>query len=125
MNDTWEKLKDIEAENKIWIIYIGIIILSWYANYKEKEFLLKGDDKSRNDYHKLMVLIFSVLTVIYFYFVKDSYEKLKNISMFDSSKKKKLLLESFIGSLLIFISGIIFLNIAINDDQIEVEIAFN
>lgn len=125
MNDTWEKLKDIEVENKIWIIYIGIIILSWYANYKEKEFLLKGDDKSRNDYHKLMVLIFSVLTVIYFYFVKDSYEKLKNISMFDSSKKKKLLLESFIGSLLIFISGIIFLNIAINDDQIEVEIAFN
>lgn len=125
MNDTWEKLKDIEVENKIWIIYIGIIILSWYANYKEREFLLKGDDKSRNDYHKLMVLIFSVLTVIYFYFVKDSYEKLKNISMFDSSKKKKLLLESFIGSLLIFISGIIFLNIAINDDQIEVEIAFN
>lgn len=125
MNDTWEKLKDIEVENKIWIIYIGIIILSWYANYKEKEFLLKGDDKSRNDYHKLMVLIFSVLTVIYFYFVKDSYEKLQNISMFDSNKKKKLLLESFIGSLLIFISGIIFLNIAINDDQIEVEIAFN
>ena len=125
MNDTWEKLKDIEVENKIWIIYIGIIILSWYANYKEREFLLKGDDKSRNDYHKLMVLIFSVLTVIYFYFVKDSYEKLKNISMFDSNKKKKLLLESFIGSLLIFISGIIFLNIAINDDQIEVEIAFN
>lgn len=31
-----EKLKDIEIENNIWIIYIVIIILSWYANYKEK-----------------------------------------------------------------------------------------
>lgn len=36
MNDKLDKLKDIKIENFIWIIYIGIIILSWYANSKKK-----------------------------------------------------------------------------------------
>ena len=45
MNDRLDKLKDIEIENKIWIIYIGIIILSWYTNSKEKTFLLQPEDQ--------------------------------------------------------------------------------
>ena len=114
MNDRLDKLKDIEIENKIWIIYIGIIILSWYANSKEKTFLLN-----------LLILIFSILVIIYYYFAKDSYDKLININEYDSDKKKHLLYLSFIASFLILISGIIFLNIAIQDDQIDVELAFN
>ena len=47
MNDRLDKLKDIEIENKIWIIYVGIIILSWYANSKEKTFLLYNDEKAK------------------------------------------------------------------------------
>ena len=34
--DRLDKLKDIKTENYIWLIYIGIIILSFYANSKEK-----------------------------------------------------------------------------------------
>lgn len=36
MNDKLDRLEDIKIENFIWVIYIGIIILSWYANSKEK-----------------------------------------------------------------------------------------
>ncbi len=125
MNDRLDKLKDIEIENKIWIIYIGIIILSWYANSKEKTFLLYNDEKAKKEYQNLLILIFSILVIIYYYFAKDSYDKLTNINEFDSDKKKHLLYLSFIASFLILISGIIFLNIAIQDDQIDVELAFN
>lgn len=125
MNDRLDKLKDIEIENKIWIIYIGIIILSWYANSKEKTFLLYNDEKAKKEYQNLLILIFSILVIIFYYFVKDSYDKLTNINKFDSDKKKHLLYLSFIASFLILISGIIFLNIAIQDDQIDVELAFN
>lgn len=125
MNDRLDKLKDIEIENKIWIIYIGIIILSWYANSKEKTFLLYNDEKTKKEYQNLLILIFSILVIIYYYFAKDSYDKLININEFDSDKKKHLLYFSFIASFLILISGIIFLNIAIQDDQIDVELAFN
>ena len=64
MNDRLDKLKDIEIENKIWIIYIGIIILSWYTNSKEKTFLLYNDEKTKKEYQNLLILIFSILVII-------------------------------------------------------------
>lgn len=35
--DIEERIKQIDIENKIWMIYIGIIILSWYSNKLEKD----------------------------------------------------------------------------------------
>lgn len=125
MNEKEERLKDIKIENFVWVIYIGIIILSWYANSKEKKYILYNDEKSKKQYQNLMILIFSILLIVYFYFAKDSYDDLKKINIYDTDKKKKLLYASFIGSLLILISGIIFLIIAIEDDNIDTEIAFN
>ena len=43
----------------------------------------------------------------------------------DSEKKKILTYDSFIGTLLVLISGIIFLSIVVLDENIAVEIAFN
>ena len=42
-----DKLKDIKVENFVWVIYIIIIILSYYANSVEKKFLLYDDEKSK------------------------------------------------------------------------------
>lgn len=125
MNNKLDRLEDIKKENIVWIIYIGIIILSYYANSKEKKYILYNDEKSKKEYQNLMIIIFSILFVIYYYFTKDSYDDLKNINIFDTEKKKNLLYLSFIGSLLILISGVIFLIIAIVDDEIDTEIAFN
>lgn len=125
MDDRLEKLKKIKIENYIWIIYIGIIILSWYANYKEKNYFLYNDQKSKKEYQNLLILIFGILLIVYFYFAKDSFNDIKELNIYDSIKKKKLTYASFIGSSLILISGFIFLIIAILDEDIEVELAFN
>lgn len=125
MNDKFDRLEDIKIENFVWLIYIGIILLSYFANYKEKNFILYGDERSRREYQNLLILIFTILLFIYYYFAKDSYDDLKALTPFDSNKKVYLHSASFIGSLLILISGIIFLGIAILDKEIDVELAFN
>lgn len=119
------KLKQLKIENFIWIIYIGIIILSWYANSLEKKFFIFNDLCSKDKYRRVMIFIFSILIVVYFYFLKDSYKDFKNISNKDNCQKQNLIFLSFLGSLLIFISGLIFLYIAYKDKEIDVELAFN
>lgn len=125
MNEDLSRLKDIKIENYIWIIYIGIIILSWYANSKEKDFVINKNENSKKKYQVLMILIFTILLFIYYYFTVDSYNDVKELTPFDSKKKIVLRYASFVGSFLILISGIIFLIIAILDDNIDTEIAFN
>lgn len=125
MNDKLNRLKDIKIENTVWIIYIGIIILSYYANEKEKHFILYNDEKSKQEYQNLLILIFTILFFIYYYFTKDSYNDLILLNRHENNKKYILHLASFVGSLLILISGIIFLIIAIFDEEIDVELAFN
>ena len=55
MNEDLSRLKDVKIENYIWIIYIGIIVLSWYANSKEKKYILYNDLKSGKEYQNLLV----------------------------------------------------------------------
>ena len=124
-NEINNRLKELKIEEFIWIIYIGIIILSFYSNNLEKKYFLFNDLLSKSKYRKIMILIFSILIVVYSYFLKDSYDSLKELKIYDTEKKKKLTSLSFIGSLLIFISGFIFLYIAYSDQDIDVELAFN
>ena len=125
MNSKFDRLQDIRIENYIWVIYIIIIFISWYANSKEKKFILYNDQVSRREYQNLLVLIFSILLIIYYYFTKSSYDDLNELTINDSNKKIILTYVSFIASLLILISGMIFLTIAIMDEEIDVELAFN
>lgn len=125
MNRKLDRLQDIRIENYIWVIYIIIIFISWYANSKEKKFILYNDEVSRWEYQNLLVLIFSILLIIYYYFTKSSYDDLNELTINDSNKKIILTYVSFIASLLILISGMIFLTIAIMDEEIDVELAFN
>lgn len=125
MSEKEERLKDIKTENLIWVVYIGIIILSWYANNKEKHFVLYNDDKSKKEYQNLMILIFSILVIAYYYFAKDSLKDYQKLTPFDSKKKKNLTTASLIASIFILVSGLILLGIAITDEDIDIEIAFN
>lgn len=125
MSEKEERLKDIKTENLIWIVYIGIIILSWYANSTEKHFVLYNDEKSKKEYQNLMILIFSVLVIAYYYFAKDSLKDYQKLTPFDSKKKKNLTTASLIASIFILVSGLILLGIAITDEDIDIEIAFN
>ena len=126
MSDELEKkLKQLKIEDFIWFIYIGIIILSWYANSLERDYYLNNNIKSKEEYRNIMILIFSILIIVYLYFLQDSYNDFINLKETDSKKKKELITLSFIASLLIAISGAIFLYIAIKDEELNVDLAFN
>lgn len=120
-----ERLKTLKTEDFIWVIYIGIILASWYSNALERKYLLTNDKNSKERYRTIMLIIFSILVVCYLYFLNDSYKDLKDITESTPSKIKELTYLSFIGSLLVAISGVIFLYIIIQDQDLNVEIAFN
>ena len=124
-NEIENKIKQINIEDKIWIIYIGIIFLSWYSNSLEKNYFINNDLNSKDKYRKIIILIFSILVIVYFYFLKSSIDDIKNLKQSDRERKKILTYLSFIGSSLIAISGLIFLYIALMDEDINVELAFN
>ena len=94
-----EKLKQLKNEDFIWLLYIGIIFLSWFANGLERKYFIYNDLKSKDSYRSIMVLIFVILIIVYFYFLKDSYDDLKKLTISDSNNKKKLTYLSFIGLL--------------------------
>lgn len=120
-----EKLKILNKEDYIWLIYIGIIFMSWYSNSLERKYFTENDIESKTKYQKIMVLIFTILIVIYLYFLKESINDIKNLKPWDTPKKKNLVYLSFLGSLLIAISGFIFLYISIVDENLDIELAFN
>lgn len=124
-NEIENKIDQINTEDKIWIIYIGIIFLSWYANELERNYFKNNNNYCKEKYRQVMIFIFSILVIIYFYFLKSSLNDIKNLKPSDSIRKKNLTYLSFIGSSLIAISGLIFLYIALKDEDINVEIAFN
>lgn len=124
-NELKEKLDELKTEDYIWLLYIGIIIISWYSNNVERKYFITGDLKSKEKYQRLMVLIFTILLVVYFYFTKSSYDDILKLKQSDSKSKKDLTYLSFLGSFLVLISSIIFLYIAFKDENLDVELAFN
>ena len=124
-NELEEKLNQLNNEDFIWLIYIGIIFLSWYSNNLERNYFIYKDKKSKEEYRRTMILIFSILNVAYFYFLNDSKKSYDNLKSSDSKEKKELNTLSYAASLLISISGLLLLYIAIKDKDMNVEIAFN
>ncbi len=120
-----EKLKQITIEDYIWILYLGIIFMSWYGNSYERKFYIYNDSNSKKKYKSITILIFSILIIVYLYFLKGSITDVKNIKPYYTKKKKDLIYLSFLGSLFVALSGAIFLFIAITDNNLDVEIAFN
>ena len=124
-NELNKKLKQITIEDYIWIIYLGIIFLSWYGNSYERRYYINKDLSSKTKYQNITILIFSVLIIVYLYFLKSSINDIKNIKPNYSKKKKDLIYLSFLGSLFVALSGAIFLFIALTNNNLDVEIAFN
>lgn len=124
-NELNERLNQLRTEDFIWIIYIGIIFMSWIANSLERNYFLNNNLESKEKYRRLMILIFVIAILIYIYFLKDSADDLRKLKPSDTKEKKQLTFLSFVGSVLIAVSGFIFLYIAIKDEDIDVELAFN
>ncbi len=124
MDESNRRIKQINTENKIWIIYLFIIGLSFYGNYFEKKYFIYGNNYDKEKYRKITIFIFSIAVIVYLYFFIDSYKDAKNIEPYNSKKKTYSDL-SLLGSTLILLSGLIFLYLAIVDTDLDVELAFN
>lgn len=120
-----DKLREINNEDIIWVIYLGIIFLSFYSNNLERKYYTENNKTAKDKYQKIMIFIFAVLFIVYLYFLKSSIDSMKKLKPSDSSKKKELVILSFIASFLIVISGFLYLYIAITDNNLDVELAFD
>jgi len=124
-DDLSKKLRELNIEDFIWIIYIGIILLSFYSNHLERDYYVNKNVTSKNSYNNINIFIFSIALIVYLYFLKGSYDSFKNLKDTDSNLKKELVTLSFIGSLMFVIGGAIILYVAINNNSLDVELAFN
>ena len=124
-DDINDRLKEIRNEDIIWIIYLGIIFLSFYSNNIEKKYFFTKDNNLKKEYRSIIIFIFSILIIVYLYFVKDSLDSVKKLTPNDTDEKKKLTYLSLFASILIAISGAIFLYIALKDENLDIELAFN
>ena len=122
-NELNKRLKELKTEDYIWILYIGIIGFSLYSNILERKYFINNDIKSKEEYRSINTMLFTILVFVYAYFLNSSYESYKNMN--SKTKNKDLITLSFIASLLIFISGIIFLYISLIDKDLDIELAFN
>lgn len=125
MNDNYGILQEIETENFVWVIYLLIIGLSFVANKFEKDYYLNGNDDSKEKYRIINIFIFSVALLVYLYFFKGNYDIVKELNCCDSREKVHFNNLNFVASTLIVIAGIILLYIAIFDENLDTEIAFN
>lgn len=119
------RLKALETEDFIWIVIIGLILLSFYANDIERDFLLSKNDVQKQRYRHLTIFIFSVALIVYLYYANDSKKEYDKLNNSDSYKKRVNVTLSYIASIFIVCAGIIFLYIAITDTELEIELAYN
>lgn len=122
MRQNEEILKTIEIENKIFIVYLIIIGLAYWANTLETDYFTTGNECSKEKYKTLMIIVFLLAVIISSGFLKKSYESYKNLTPYDSQNKQLFSSLSLLATSLIFIAGIIFLFIAISDKNLETEI---
>ena len=119
----FNRLRRLNSENKIWIIYFFIAAFALLANHYEKDFLLKKDI---NDYQKektIHIVIFLVAFFIYLYFVLVFTEDLNNMEKnFNNAKYRNTFLQ-LIAALLFLIGGAIYLVQEVLNNEIE-EIGF-
>ena len=111
MNNNIEKrLKQINIENNIWLIYLIIIGLSFYSNKLEKDYFINKNNISKETYRKINTIIFIVLILVYSYFEEDAIESFFN-NQNKTSKQKKYDSLILIAATAILVSGFIFLYI--------------
>ena len=123
--DLINRLKTLKIEDFIWIILICIILLSFYANNIERDFLITGNEFQKEKYRKITIFIFTTATMVYLYYAQDSRKEYLKLKPTDNSKKKTNVTLSYLASILILCAGIIYIYISITDTELDIELAYN
>ncbi len=120
-----ERVRAIRQENFVWIIYLVVIGISYYANKLEIDYFKTNNEESAKWYRYLEILVFSIVTIIYLYFTIKDYMEVMSLSDDDSYNKKKYAYLSLISDVAVLFAAGILLYIAIDDRNIEAEIFFD
>ena len=117
-----ERIRETRIEDIIFIIYYIIITLSLYSNKIEREYLKYHDKIKREEYRKLLYIIFGVAALIYLYYAYTGFKDLQKVQDKESRRLNQLAL---FASILTVITGFIYLYIIYQDKDINVELVFN
>ena len=120
-----ERIRAIRQENFVWIIYLVVIGISYYANKLEIDYFKTNNEESAKWYRYLEILVFSIVTIIYLYFTIKDYMEVMSLSDDGSYNKKKYAYLSLISDVAVLFAAGILLYIAIDDRNIEAEIFFD
>ncbi len=120
-----KRLNSLKIEDFCWIILMILILLSFYSNNIERDYLISKNTIKKEQYRLLTIFIFIVAELIYLYYVYDSYNTLKKIKPNDKKQTKENAKLNYISSILIVIAGIIIIYIAITDTELDIELALN
>lgn len=121
MNNS-DRLKTIDIENIIFIIYYVIITLSIISNEIEKKYLIYGNERDKNKYRNLLFIIFGIVFLVYLYYTINGFQDLRQATDPEIRRLSEL---SLLANILVLISGAIYLYIIYQDRDINVEIAFS
>lgn len=113
-------LQEVTINEWIWIIFVILSLANIYGDELEKNSLQENNCRDKNA-RKIFLTTASVALIIYFYFVINSYRKLKNLKQ--SNKNTKLQEINLLGNTLVFIGALtlIYYNLA-NKTEITTEI---
>lgn len=118
-----ERIEEIDKENIILVIFVGIIILAYIANLIEKRYFRYGNDSDRRDYYYVQSSIFIIVVILNIYYVYNSYMVVSNLSPDISEESKRYAYLDFVASVIALVAGLILLYIAITDTNLESEIS--
>lgn len=124
-NDIEKRLKEIKIENIVFLIFIFLILMGYYANNREVDYFINNNHNSKKAYYNTMIIIFLVVSIISGYYSYQGYIELLNQKTRIYSKKYEYTKLNFIANTLALISALIYLYIAITDTNIEAEISLS
>lgn len=110
MNNNQEKIKDLNIDELIRVVFILIAIANIFGDELEKKYYNKNDLESEIKAKKIFIVIVAITLAIYIYLAFKSYKSIKK----STGYQKKLLETRHIGVILIILGTIILLYFEIN-----------
>lgn len=110
MNDVISKIKELEFEKILWLIFIFISALNIYGDNLEEIFFKENNLQSELLAKKIFIFTIAISLLIYIYFVYRNYNNLKNAKNEDTH----LFLIRLAGSILIVVGALFILYFEVN-----------
>lgn len=121
MNNIYQKIRETQIEDIIWIVYFFIIVANLYSNYLQRDYIKNHNKRSRNLFRNINMYVLIIAFFIYIYFVFLSYKSVQNLRKDATDKKVFLTNLTLISAILFLIGGALNIFIqknSVTDDEI-------